>query len=231
MREGWPILGLNFSGLRVVDVGAGESTWRLLQMGAEVIAVDRDLERLREFARAGVAVVACDFLNVPFRRRFADLTVFHFTLHEVDPARHPEALEAARQVAPMVLIVEPSPEGGPAFLRFYELWREAMESVGRFEEYRPMEYWASLVESCGFEVDLAERVSQDLVVSEEEVATLSREAADLWRRMGVPERIVREMLEFPAYVEEVGGMRWSDLAVVLGRDSASRGRGGRTSER
>lgn len=219
MRDVWSILGLDFRGLRVVDFGAGESTRRLLQLGAEVVAVDRDLERLREFTDAGAAVVACDLFEFPFRCRFADLAVFHFTLHEVDPARRREALAIAKQVAPRVLVVEPSPEGCPAFLRFYGLWREAMRSVGRFEEYRPLEYWVDLVESCGFEVELTERVSQDSPVPREDVERLVREAADLWRRLGVPEGIVREMLEFPSYVESVGGMRWSDLLVVLGRDA------------
>ncbi len=51
MRDVWSILGLNFRGLKVVDFGAGESTGRLLQLGAEVVAVDRDLERLREVRR------------------------------------------------------------------------------------------------------------------------------------------------------------------------------------
>ena len=159
MKDVWSIL--NFKGLTVVDFGAGESTRRLLQLGADVIAVDRDIERLKEFADAGVPVVACDFVDFPFRCRFADLAVFHFTLHEVDPVRHRDVVAMAHQIAPRILIIEPSPEGGPAFRRFYELWREVMESVGRFEEYRPLEYWRDLVESCGFEVEFAERVSQD----------------------------------------------------------------------
>ncbi len=161
-------------GLTVVDFGVGESTRRLLQLGAKVVAVDRDLERLREFVDAGVPVVACDFVDFPFRCRFADLAVFHFSLHEVDPSVHRDVLMIACEIAPRVLIVEPSPEGGLAFRRFCELWREAMESVGRFEEYRPLEYWRGLVESCGFEVELAERVSQDYPVPREEVERLAR---------------------------------------------------------
>ncbi len=216
VRDVWSIL--DFKGLKVVDFGAGESTRRLLQMGANVIAVDRDLERLKEFADAGVPVVACDFVDFPFRCRFADLALFHFTLHEVDPSRHRDVVAMARQIAPRILIIEPSPEGCPAFRRFSELWREAMESVGQFEEYRPLEYWRGLVESCGLEVELAERVSQDSPVPREEVERLARETVDLWRRLGVSERIVKEMLEFPDYVQRVGGMRWSDLLVVLGLD-------------
>ncbi len=163
--------------------------------------------------------MACDFLNLPFRCRFADLAVFHFTLHEVDPTRHRGALTIAREIAPRVLIVEPSPEGCLAFRRFYELWREAMESVGRFEEYRPLEYWVDLVEAAGLEVEFAERVVQDSLIPMEELEEMSRETVDLWRRIGVPERLIRDMFEFPDYGEAAGGMRWSDLLVVLGRDA------------
>lgn len=216
MEDPWSVL--DFSGLRVVDFGAGESTWRLLQMGAEVVAVDRDVERLRELADAGVPVVACDFLNLPFRRRFADLAVFHFSLHEVDPERHRDVLAIAREVALRVLVVEPSPEGCPAFRRFSELWRGAMESVGRFEEYRPLGYWRGLLESCGFAVEVAGKVAQPSPIPREEAKRIAREAVSLWRRLSVPEGIVAEMLEFPAYAEAAGGMRWSDLIVVLGRD-------------
>ncbi len=214
--KAWSLVDVG--GLTVVDFGAGKSTKRLLQMGANVIAVDRDLERLKEFVDAGVPVVVCDFVDFPFRCRFADLAVFHFSLHEVDPARHHDIVTMARQIAPRILIIEPSPEGGLAFRRFYELWREAMESVGRFEEYKSLEYWRGLVESCGFDVELSERAVQDYPIPRDEVEKLAREAVDLWRRLGVPESIVREMLEFPGYVERVGGMWWSDLLVVLGLD-------------
>ncbi|MDK2463374.1 MAG: CPBP family intramembrane metalloprotease [Candidatus Korarchaeota archaeon] len=128
---------------------------------------------------------------------------FHFTLHEVDPTRHSESLTITREIAQGVPIVESSPEGCLAFRRFYELWREAMESVGRFEEYRSLEYWVDLVEAAGLEVEFAERVAQDF----------------LWRRIDVPEGLIRDMLEFPEYAEAAGGMRWSDLLVVPGRDA------------
>jgi len=114
----------------VLDVGIGESTAVLKHLGAKVVGVECDIDKVSEYGYLGVPVIVCDFLNFPFDVKIADLVVFHFTLHGIDPAQHMRALTVARRVADEVLVIEASPEGCSAYRMYAELWREAMHSIG-----------------------------------------------------------------------------------------------------
>jgi len=75
-----------------------------------------------------------------------DLVVFHFVLHEINPVFHSKAISIACQLAPKIAVVEPSPKGCKAFEKYWKLWKGAMNSIGRFEDYKPLEYWKSILE-------------------------------------------------------------------------------------
>ena len=147
--------------------------------------------------------------------KIADLIVFYFTLHEVDPARHVRALTVAWRVADEVLIVEASPEGCSAYRIYAELWKEAMHSIGRFEDYRDAGYWVSILQSSGFEVLTVKRVEWVVEVP----PNILREVVDrgkmLWRREGVSEEHVRRLDVFLEYALR-NGMKWSDINVIYG---------------
>ena len=59
-REIWSVIGVR--GKTVIDVGAGESTKKLRELGATVIAVDNDPEKVKEIVEMGVPLILCDFL-------------------------------------------------------------------------------------------------------------------------------------------------------------------------
>mgnify|MGYP001083487843 CR=1 FL=1 len=79
---------INVKDLTVIDFGVGESTEMLINLGAKVMAVDRDVEKLKEYDNLGIPLIKCDIANLPFDNRIADLAVFYFTLHEIDPRLH-----------------------------------------------------------------------------------------------------------------------------------------------
>jgi hypothetical protein len=94
-------------------------------------------------------------------------TVFCFTLHEIDPRMHRSVISNARRISPRIIVVEPSPDGCPAYRRFARLWHEAMHSIGRFEDYQPISYWKNLIQSCGFRVTTSKKIKQKSLLPSE----------------------------------------------------------------
>jgi ubiquinone/menaquinone biosynthesis C-methylase UbiE len=149
-KEIWS--SINVKELTVVDFGVGESTKKLIDLGAKVIAVDRDLEKLKKYDNLDISLIKCDITNFPFDNRIAELAVFYFTLHKIDPLIHKEVISTTYKISPRIMVVEPSPKGCLAYQRYAELWHNAMHSIDRFEDYQPISYWKKLIESCGFEI-------------------------------------------------------------------------------
>jgi len=210
----------SIKGLTVIDFGTGESTKKLIDLGAKVITVDRDAEKFKKYGNLGIQLIKCEITNLPFNNKIADLAVFYFTLHEIDPLLHKEAISNACKVSSKIMVVEPYPKGCPAYQRYAELWRRAMHSVGRFEDYQPISYWKELIESCGFEIVVLKRIRQNrdipLGVLEETVHCI----IDEWRKLSVESKYVNEMSEFLKYAKR-NGMRWSDLIVMIGESKES----------
>ncbi|OKY78752.1 MAG: SAM-dependent methyltransferase [Candidatus Methanohalarchaeum thermophilum] len=125
---------LEVEGCKVIDVGVGESTEKLVEAGAQVVGVDTDIEKLKG-CELDVPLIKCDILNFPFERRIADLTFFNFILHEINPQKHSEAIRLASHISPEIAVIEPSPEVGSVYQRFNELQQEIIESLGGYEEY------------------------------------------------------------------------------------------------
>jgi len=206
---------IDVRGLTVVDFGVGESTYRLIDLGADVIVVDIDAEKLRRHVDLGADLIRCDITDLPFDRRVADLAVFYFTLHEIDPVKHREIVSTARRIASKILVVEPSPEGCRAYRRYAELWREAMHSIGRFEEYKPASYWTGLVEGCGFKITVLKKIKQNKALSPSELKEIVDHAIKEWVKLSVEDKYIDGMRSFLSYAKK-NGMKWSDLTVIIG---------------
>ncbi|NIQ06095.1 MAG: class I SAM-dependent methyltransferase [Candidatus Korarchaeota archaeon] len=200
---------------RVIDVGVGESTKALLKWGATVIGVDRDLDRLQAFEDADIPLLRGDVTSFPFRKRLADLIVLKETLHEIDPAKHREVLTVAYALAPMVIVVEPSPEGGRMYQRYAELWRKAMRSVGRFEEYQPLSYWKKLLKDSGFTMVTVKRIRAKETIPPEQLEEINRCTVEEWINLSVKPKYIQDMHEFLECAKK-NGMKWSDLNVLKG---------------
>jgi len=64
-EEIWSLVDVK--GKIVIDVGVGDSTKRLLELGAKVIGIDKDLNKLKDFRGSNIPLVLGDFLCSPFR--------------------------------------------------------------------------------------------------------------------------------------------------------------------
>jgi len=187
---------------------------------AKVIAVDMDIEKLKKCTSLGIPLINCDITSLPLNARIADLAVFYFTLHEINPLIHKKAVFSANRVSSKIMVVEPSPKGALTYQRYAELWRTAMHSIGRFEDYQPISYWKELIESCGFEIVVSKRIRQDMDIPPSVLEETMQSIMDEWRKLSVESIYVKKMSEFLEYAKKKG-MRWSDLIVIIGESKES----------
>lgn len=196
-------------------MGVGDSTTRLLDGGATVIGIDRDPSKLYAMRRHPLLmIVVAEFTHIPLRSQSLNIIVFYFSLHEVDPARHYQVLLEAKRVASKILIVEPSPKGCPLYEEYARVWREAMKSIGLFEEYKPVEYWVGILREAGFRVAYVKRVKWRACIPLDVLREIIENAIATWRRLGVSERylVALQALWKQAKRER---MKWSDIYVIL----------------
>ena len=121
---------INVKGKVIVDFGIGESTEFLIKLGAKVIGVDNDIGKIVKYSRLNIPLIKCDILEFPFKTRVADVSIFSFILHEINPKHHVNAIRIARKISFEIVVIEPSPKGCKAYAEYAKLWREAMRNVG-----------------------------------------------------------------------------------------------------
>lgn len=217
-KEVWS--SINVKDLTVIDFGVGESTRKLMDLGAKVIVVDRDIEKLKKYDSLDIALIRCDVTTFPFdSRRIADLAVFYFTLHEVNPLKHKEVISTAYKLSSNIMVIEPSPKGCPAYQRYAELWLRAMHSIGKFEDYQPISYWKKLIENCGFETVVSKKIKQNTDIPSNVLEKMVQSTIEEWRKLSVESKHVNEINEFLGYAKK-NGMRWSDLIVIIGESKS-----------
>jgi len=215
-KEIWS--SINVKDLTVADFGVGESTKKLIDLGAKVIAVDRDSQKLKKYDNLSISLIKCDITNFPFDNRTANLVVFYFTLHEINPLIHKEVISTTYKISPKIMVVEPSPKGCPAYQRYAELWRRTMHSIGRFEDYQPISYWKKLIESCGFEIVVLKKVKQKTDIPPNVLEEIVQHTIKEWKKLSVKSEYVHKMNEFLEYAKK-NGMSWSGLIVMIGESS------------
>ncbi|WP_157092435.1 hypothetical protein [Thermococcus chitonophagus] len=110
------------------------------------------------------------------------------------------------------MIVEPVPSGNEAYLRFAELWRKAMTSIGRYEVYQLPEYWWRLAKEAGFNITLKKIIRWNSYVPSEVLMNMGEETVKEWKELGVHKEIIEEFKEF---LKEKPKMKWSDIAVIV----------------
>ena len=208
----------------IVDIGVGESTKSFVSSStAHFISIDVNCNKIAGFVRDSsldiarldnLEFVCADALNPPLRSNSADLVILHFVLHEIDPRFHLDILAGVKRVSRYVLIVEPTPNGSELYRRLWYVWREAMRSIGRFEEYREPEYWLQLLNRLNMHIVEEKTISWRVPVPYEVLEAMVTTWIEEWRREGVPERYVHQLEEF---LEEAKTkqFRWSDIFAVL----------------
>jgi ubiquinone/menaquinone biosynthesis C-methylase UbiE len=205
----------------IVDVGVGESTKNLLSnTPGLIIAVDLDCEKLIGFPEEisssntvnELMLVCCDTLHLPLRLESIDLVLLYFVLHEINPKLHMDTLAGIKKVSKYTLIVEPIPNGNELYRRMCTIWRDAMRSVGKFEEYREPEYWLQLLDRLNFHIVEKRIISWKTTVPHEVLKTVISSWISEWRRINMPKEFIKQLEMF---LEETKEFRWSDILVVL----------------
>ena len=209
---------IDVENLTVIDFGVGESTQKLLELGARVIAIDKDKEKLRKYVGSDMSLIRCDIIKIPFHAKIADLAVFYFTLHEIDPNLHRDVILSARRVSSKIMVVEPSPSGCPAYEIYADIWRRAMHSIGKFEDYQKASYWKRLIEDCGFKIVISKRIKQKVKIPFKVLKKIVQNTIKEWKKANVNVRYIWEMEKFLDFAN-TKGMHWSDLLEIIGISS------------
>ena len=216
-EEIWSLISLENA--TVIDFGVGEnatSTQKLIEKGAHVIVVDRDFEALQKHRNVNALFVQCNFEDMPFRPGSADVAVFCYTLHEVNPSLHESIITQAASIAATVIIVEPLPGTSGPRQDLEDLWREAMHAVGKFEDYKPRAYWETLIETGGFTKIVSEVFERNETIPPDVVKDIVHMSLEWWEKDGVPEEFCHKIKDFLKYTDEEG-LRELDIAVIIGK--------------
>ncbi len=201
----------------VVDVGVGFSTLYLAENSlGYVVGVDVDPSSFEGLDNSAVLdFVVANAPLLPLRDKAVGIVVFYFTLHEVNPRLHVAVLSEARRTACSVLVVEPSPHGSRLYEEYAVLWREAMHSIGGFEDYMPAEYWAEVVEKAGFKVEKLGFVEWKAYMPPELFRRHIEAVAREWEDMGVSTTVIERLRRLSGETKRAL-FKWSDLIIVFG---------------
>ncbi|MDI6708709.1 MAG: methyltransferase domain-containing protein [Candidatus Thermoplasmatota archaeon] len=192
MREIWT--GINVRQLKVLAVGVGENAasarW-LLGQGANVTAIDKEIEKLKKYKTLGIPLVCCDVNSLVFKDGSFDLCVFSTVLHEIDPSLHEKILSKTANLSSRIMIIEHSPR--TFYERYEKLWRNAMRQIGKFEERRPFSYWKELVKKCDLKILISKRIERKKKLLPKKVSDISTAISRKWAADGVPKKYIEEM--------------------------------------
>jgi len=199
----------------VIDVGCGDSTRGILSAvpGSFVICVDVKPRRIESGSGERLDVVVADARSLPLRSGCCSAASYVFTLHEVDPQTHRDAVLEARRVARYVVVAEPSPYGVELYEEFWRTYRDAARSVGLFEEYRPREYWVSLMEEVGLQVLIERRIEWRTAVPKQILEEMINSTVEEWKKLGVDRRYIERL---KSVLQSGKEFRWSDIYVIVG---------------
>ena len=217
-REIWSTV--NVKNLLVIDFGVGDSTKKLVELGAKVVGVDISFEKLIEISHLGIPLMKCSITEFPFRRRIADLTVFYFTLHEINPSLHEEAIRTAHLIAPKIMIVEPAPQGCPLYRQYARIWREAMHSINKYEDYKPLSYWRRLVEENSYKIVVSREIEWRISIPQRVLEKIVWDTAREWGKQGVDSKYINKLKELLKQAEKQP-MKWSNIIVIVGEEARS----------
>lgn len=205
-------------GVKVLDVGIGEnahSTKKLIGLGALVTAIDTDSKTLNKHRNLKIDLVQGGASQLPFISSEFDLSVAYFTLHEIDPNLHRRVVSELIRVSRSVMIVEPELGEDRLYGVYHDIWSRAMHSIGRFEDYRPITFWKMLLEECGADVAVCQKIAHEEKLMGIEADKFMKGVIGMVRNYGVPEGYVSEFRDLAEDMKHLG-MRFSDISVVIG---------------
>lgn len=201
-----------------LDIGVGDkgfSTRKLIELGAKVVAVDSDLNNLIKQKNPDGIIVQCNASCLPFKNSVFDLSVAFFTLHEINPRLHLNVVSEMVRVSRKIMIVEPMPAQEHVNKRYDGIWRKAMHSIGRFEDYQEIMYWKKLMEKCGLRITICETFMGKNRMTSQEIDELIKRTVILMNSYDVSKKYIEEIKDLGKDMRNKG-MRRSSMGVVIG---------------
>ena len=95
-----------------------------------------------------------------------------------------------------------------------------MHSIGKFEDYKPVEYWMRVLERSGFEILKAKKVEWRVDIPYRVFENLIEDTIVKWRELNVEMKYITELEGLLERVKREG-IRWSDIHVLLAEDKHS----------
>ena len=178
--------------------------------------VDKDLNKIMKHKRyLNANLICCDISYLPFKDRVADFAIFYFTLHEINPLIHKKVLHEARRVSSKIMLVEPSPNGCIIYQQYAKIWRDAMHSIGKFEDYQTYHYWLRLIKNCGYKVIAIKRIKQNSEIPPQDLKKIFKKTIVTWKKLQVKDDYINKLHDLLKQAVKKG-MKWSDLIMILG---------------
>jgi hypothetical protein len=212
-------------GMKVLDVGVGEefhSSKELIDLGAEVVGIDINLNTLKRCGALKIDLVQCDISKLPFKPLSFDLAIAYFTLHEINPGLHHIVISELAYASKKIMIVEPDSESGDEMYRMYkDIWMRAMHSIGKFEDLQNISYWENLLEKCRIKVSICERIVHKKrlppsIINEEYI----RDIIQCAQSYGLPDKSINEFRKLGMKMKLMG-MMYSNINVIVGNSPNS----------
>jgi len=205
---------LNETGI-IIDVGCGNSTRNILltTQSSLVICIDTKLKKIDTEFRERFEIVIADARYLPLRDDCCNIITFIFTLHEIDPQTHIDVILEARRVAKYIVIVEPSPHGVELYERFWQTYCNAVRSIGLFEDYKPREYWITLLKEAGLQVLIDRTIEWKTSVPKEVLGNIIKNIIEEWKHLGVEHKYIESIENILHSNKE---FKWSNIFLVVG---------------
>jgi len=199
----------------IVDVGCGDSTRDILltTQSSFVICVDIKLKKIDIEFEERLETIVADARYLPLRDDCCSVVTFVFTLHEIDPQIHIDVILEARRVAKYIIIVEPSPRGVELYEKFWQTYRNAVRSIGLFEDYKPMEYWTALLNEAGLQLLIDRIIEWKIATPKEVLEDILKNIIEEWKRLGIEHKYIESIRSILYSGKE---FKWSDILLLVG---------------
>jgi len=199
----------------VVDIGCGDSTRNILSAlrNTFVICVDVKLKRIAtEFMERYETIIA-DARYLPLRDNCCNIITLIFTLHEIDPQTHIDVILEARRVAKYVVIAEPSPHGVELYEKFWQTYRDAIRSIGLYEDYKPREYWIALLKEANLQILIDKIIKWRISTPKEVLKDIIKNIIEEWKNLGIEHKYIKSIKSILHADKE---FKWSDILLFVG---------------
>ncbi len=219
-KQIWDLAEIH-SCLNVLDIGIGNnpnSVIKLIGLGANVTAIDIELEKVEKNKHLNARLIQADVTNLPFKGKEFDLSVLFFILHEIPGKDHTKVIEELFRVSDKVMLVEPVPDGGELYLRYYSVFQGIMDSIGQIEKYRDLSYWTKLFTKPDIKLQHSETFKIKEKLIDTEADEYFNDLIEYIKTLNVPDKYISDFKNLKSEVVKKG-MTFSDINVIIAETS------------